>query len=284
MSLLEQDYGDFSVLIHAKKPLARHKTRDSSLNRNAIRRMALHSDADAFFMLDSDTAIPRYALTRLASHGKDVVAGWYHLVDEPHRWAVGMFENGVCTNFTAPLPGLVKVDMVGLGCLLISRRVYETVTFDPGMSETDIVRLADGRQCNMGISAKWSLAAREAGFELHADGDVICEHLSRIEKNAPARPTRATEPGRMTVSPTAVFCTVPIASPLNVDLASLDELREILPVSKSEAKLQREREAREIEAFAVGRKAATAAKWHEVSVIEARIVALEEILRHSTRQ
>jgi hypothetical protein len=160
---------------------------DSALNRNTIREMALHSDAEHFLFVDSDTVLPSDALTRLISHGKDIVGGWYPLVHESQRWAVATYEDGVFRNFSAPVPGLVPVDMVGLGCALVSRRVYEAVSFNPGLLPGDTVTLADGRHCPMGICAKWGIEARAAGFELYADGAVVCQHLPRPRAGGSAR-------------------------------------------------------------------------------------------------
>lgn len=50
---------------------------DVAVARNKIAKRAMELDTDRVLMVDNDTVIPHDALVNLASHGKDVVLGYY---------------------------------------------------------------------------------------------------------------------------------------------------------------------------------------------------------------
>ena len=177
-SAINQDYPICSVMVHVDKPVAGHKTMDSAMNRNAMRNMALHSDADNFLLLDSDTVLPLDAVSRLISHNLDIVGGWYPFLNRPGMWVMAKRVGNCYNNFNYPVPGLSEVDTIGLGCMLISRKVYQTIEFNAGLLPGDEIEV-NGLPGLRGISARWAHDAQKAGFKLFADGGVICKHLPR---------------------------------------------------------------------------------------------------------
>lgn len=186
-SVEAQDYPNFTYLIHVQYPIIGYKTYDSALNRNAIRDMVVHSDADYIFMLDSDTVIPKNTLSKLVADDKDVAGGWYQIRAEKeiatNRWAVAFYkeieDKKYFVNYKEVQKGLIKVDMLGLGCILLKKEVYDKVPFDAGLAQKDIVDFPEGHSLPMGISARYGLDIQAQGYELYADGDVVCQHLIR---------------------------------------------------------------------------------------------------------
>jgi hypothetical protein len=75
------------------------------------------------FFLDSDVIPPSNVVYRLLKHNKPIISGLYYRRSPPHGAPV-MIRNG--TWFTNYVPGsTVEVDMVGAGCLLLSREFLE---------------------------------------------------------------------------------------------------------------------------------------------------------------
>lgn len=181
--ILSQDYENFSILIYALKPIDFknnfNKTLNSTRTRNAIRDMALASDADYFMFVDSDTVMPKDTISTLVSNNKDMVGGWYKILTD-ERWASGYFTTKKgkkhFVNYTSPQKGLIEVDMIGLGCLLVSRKVYKSIKFNAGLDEKTVLK---GYPSFIGISGQYGVDAHKKGFKLYMDGRIICQHLIR---------------------------------------------------------------------------------------------------------
>lgn len=91
--------------------------------RNHACMMALQHGFSHLFFYDSDVIAPKDAVLRLLAHNKPIVSGLYYRRSPPHGLPV-MIKNG--TWFTDYVPGsTVAVDMVGAGCLLLSRELLE---------------------------------------------------------------------------------------------------------------------------------------------------------------
>ena len=124
--------------------------------RNELTKQALETTAEYFFWIDSDNVPPEGALERLLSHKKDMVGGWYK-VKKPgkkkHPCVYDYVGQDEKTRFHNYLPRLTvpenddpdgpvcgcgekhaqqleKVDAMGFGCMLIHRRVFETIAKD----------------------------------------------------------------------------------------------------------------------------------------------------------
>jgi len=76
--------------------------------------------------------------------------------------------------------GLQKVDAVGTGCVLYSRRVFE----NQQMRQAPFLRktLPDGR-VDKGNDISFCERAREQGFEIYAHYDYPCMHFNEVEVN-----------------------------------------------------------------------------------------------------
>lgn len=81
-----------------------------------------NTDHEYLFFLDSDISFdPKYVI-RLMNHHKDIVAGAYPMKTIPIRY-----------NFSVSKPevkkgNLIKIDSIGMGFVLIHRRVFESIS------------------------------------------------------------------------------------------------------------------------------------------------------------
>ena len=74
------------------------------------------------FFLDSDVVPPKDAILRLMAHKLPIVSGMYCRRSPPHSLPV-MIRNGTWYK-DFKMGSMVEVDLVGAGCLLISREVF----------------------------------------------------------------------------------------------------------------------------------------------------------------
>jgi hypothetical protein len=97
---------------------------DPAQARNTIVRMAMGAGADYFLLVDADMVFPWDALDRLLAHNVDIVGVDYRKRKPPYE-TVGVYANGVIDPSWAK--GLLEVEMLGLGLVLVRRRVFETL-------------------------------------------------------------------------------------------------------------------------------------------------------------
>lgn len=95
--------------------------------RNAACMKALELGASHLFFLDSDVIPPPDAVTRLLARGVPLVSGVYARRSPPHGIPVMQRKGRWVMPEELPKEGLIEVDVVGAGCLLIRRDLLETV-------------------------------------------------------------------------------------------------------------------------------------------------------------
>jgi len=179
----DDGYAGFSVLVHIMQPRhlhdepRTHGVKNVVRNRNYTKQMALASEAEYFLWVDSDVVLPPHAISSLISHKKDIIGGWYKMINTPKWVAGGWISDNVFQNYLAPQTGITIVDMVGLGCVLMSREVMEKVDFRDGMDL--LCKDSAGNQLRVGECNIFGTDARNKGFSLYMDGNVICGHLER---------------------------------------------------------------------------------------------------------
>lgn len=155
-------------------------------DRNALRQYALDHDFDYFLSLEQDVIPPKDIVERLLSNEKEVCSAVYfhHVRSDPH-WigqrqisvqdlvplaynfgskqgeAVQMF-------FDQVFPARVQeVFFAGLGCMLISRRVLENISF----------RFEEGKPAF--DDAFFGADCAGHGFKQYLDSRAVCMHHSR---------------------------------------------------------------------------------------------------------
>lgn len=181
-SINNQNYAEKELLVISRAPEGDYAGQkkvsyNSTLNRRFLRQQCLKSDANHFLFVDSDVILPSNALTSFASQKQfHILGGWYPMVDAPYWVAANEVEEKQFVLFDKPQESVVRADMVGLGCVFLSRKALESIEFEDGIGE--IVSVA-GNKCYLGPCGKFGQDAKKKGFRLFMNGDVICSHVPK---------------------------------------------------------------------------------------------------------
>lgn len=161
---------DFNV----KQIFARNKPTYS--NRNIIAKEFLESDCDFLLTIDSDT-VPTKNPLDLVEHDLDIVGGVYPTwKNDDYIWlACWEKEDGSYVQYKKAGKGLQEVDALGTGCLCVKREVLEKMP----MPFIDKVREGTGDR-ELGHDLYFCKRAREMGYKVWADWDLICEHTKEL--------------------------------------------------------------------------------------------------------
>lgn len=146
--------------------------------------------ATDLLMIDSDTLPPLDAIERLLSHERDIVTGLTPIASHDKETAgmhfydncfesVDRDEEGktIQTNIAQRNTGLREIFRCGAACLLVTREVFTMLPkpyfiFETNHENTEHKRSEDIYFCD---------TAREAGFTIYADTDVICNHSKTLK-------------------------------------------------------------------------------------------------------
>ena len=144
--------------------------------RNLIAHWTIRNQFDYMFAVDSDISFPPDTLERLLSHDRDIVSGVYiqripgtHTIEIMRKNAHG----GVTHVDWADIKGqgLVAIDSCGFGCVLVKTEVFKGIEYPHFVYKSAIDHAhtisEDVYFCNK---------ARDAGFTLWCDTDIICDH------------------------------------------------------------------------------------------------------------
>jgi hypothetical protein len=213
-SLRNQDYDNYEVLINVKpameypgKPYFVAKNLNIAANREDARQKALKTDAEYFLWGDSDIVYPRNTLSELILQmkakkstipviwrddlipagqsiaQKHLMVGWYKNRWSPADkdiWLVGKYvADGTIQWFEQLVPGVMKADYFGLGCVCMTRELLEKIVMLPGVEHTidnqfGRFLLDEGGVLSMQVDA--------LGYECWADGNIVCEHIRNEEE------------------------------------------------------------------------------------------------------
>ncbi len=140
-------------------------------SRTQLAKEALGSDATHLLWLDSDMYFPASVVLDLLSHKKDIVAATYSTRYAPYRTVA--FTNPNDTNERLDISnGLHKVWAVGMGCMLVTRQVFEDLPkpwFAHEYNKTlDTHSGEDIYFCNQ---------AMHHGYEVYVDADIKLAHI-----------------------------------------------------------------------------------------------------------
>lgn len=91
--------------------------------RNHAVEILLGTDLEWLFFLDSDVIPPRDAIARLQGRRKPLISGVYHRRSPPHGLPVMIKDGRWVTDY--PANAVIEVDLVGAGCFLVHRSVFE---------------------------------------------------------------------------------------------------------------------------------------------------------------
>ena len=147
------------------------------LSRTALVKYALVNQADWILFLDSDMTFPKDLLFRMLSHRAPVVG-----TVASRRDGKGL---SALYDPTVPRTGLVNVDRLGTGVLLLDARIFDKLPkpwFDLTMSEEQLPPDEFDKECE-GEDVYLSYRLREAGYTLLLDWDLSMTigHLGEME-------------------------------------------------------------------------------------------------------
>jgi len=160
--------------------------KSNSLNEHVT--MARQESCTHILFTDADMEFPLNTLNKLLSHEKPIVSGLYHTKVYPFcpvaGWDIVMKDGTVdMVNgrgkswkkdyFPLPKNQLVRVDWVGIGCLLVDMKVFENYpTPHPFWDQWD-----HEKGCRLqGHDVVFSRTSRHRGYELYVDTSVDCGH------------------------------------------------------------------------------------------------------------
>lgn len=139
------------------------------------------------FMTEMDMILPFDAITKLVEMDKDMATGIYFLrsndsnkrgqpclykrplVSPPETAENGNYGHQPVSLF--PITEPFRVDCAGVGCILVKRKVFETLKFP----------WFDLSAKKFGSDIYFSKHARDAGFELWANPEVLCGQIDYYE-------------------------------------------------------------------------------------------------------
>ena len=153
------------------------------------------------FFLDSDVILPKDALQNLISHNLPLVSGLYK-AKKPNgffwaAWMKGKTPEGkeAFVPIASWTDRLFEVDVIGCGCMLINRKVFEGIR-----AKTDLPFFMWSKDRNPELLSKMNiptslmplmgeisedfwfcLLAKHCGFPVVADGNVLCGHLATVK-------------------------------------------------------------------------------------------------------
>jgi len=147
-------------------------------NRNKLIREFLKTDNEYLLMIDDDNP-PQNNPLDLLIHNKDIFALPTPVFREDGLcWMVGKnfgtVEEPDYKAYKEKREGLMEVDFVGSGCLLVHRRVFEKIKA-PFMRVWD----EDGVAVK-GQDIAFSKRATENGFEMWVHWDYVCNHHKQV--------------------------------------------------------------------------------------------------------
>ena len=150
-------------------------------NLHKIIRDFLDGGYDFWISMDDDNP-PRNNILDLVFLNKDVIGCptpvWHNAVpgDYPIYWNA-LDDKGDGFKPHQPCEGLQRVDAIGSGCMIISRRVIEALDGQkPFMRQW-----GDDGIVQRGGDFSFCMKARKAGFEIYAHYDYPCYHFNEIE-------------------------------------------------------------------------------------------------------
>lgn len=147
-------------------------------SRNNLATMAIQSNYDYVFWMDSDMVFPQDALIRLMDTLKkndlDIISGLYFRRVPPY--SPTLFDKlemrgNICSwsEFKEIPEGLFEIGGCGFGCVLMSTEVFLSVQAKHGNMFAPIG--------NNGEDIAFCIRARDCGYKIWCDPAVICGHV-----------------------------------------------------------------------------------------------------------
>ena len=144
--------------------------------RNECVEAAYRKGVKWLFFIDDDTFVPMDALPKLLAHDKDVVTGVYWMKKfPPQPLLFKKLGDGPIYNFQ---PGeMIEIEGGGLGCCMVNMKVFDKLQkpyFKCDWTHID----STGRKYKVPVGEDhyFYIHAKEAGFKIWCDTDILCDH------------------------------------------------------------------------------------------------------------
>lgn len=140
--------------------------------REWARQLAVDKDCSHLLFIDADTIPPYDVLPKLLDHKWDVVSALYHgrLQENPNEVSTVAWKQSDPLKQFLYHDGLVEVDGVGMGCVLLSRKAFTSFTFFDWADPSDDFPAFD--------------LLREKGFPCMLDTRLVCRHYATSDNYA----------------------------------------------------------------------------------------------------
>ena len=140
--------------------------------RNLIADWVIKGNYDYLFSVDSDITFDNNILQKFIDHDLDIVSGIYRQRKEDLILEIYAEHGGNVSWEEIKNKQLVKIGACGFGCVLVKRQVFESV----GQPAFEYHVALDHKNT---VSEDWDFCAkaRDKGFEVWADTDVVCGHI-----------------------------------------------------------------------------------------------------------
>lgn len=180
-SIINQGY-EYHII--KSEPKFTHKDKviekylNCSENRERARQEVLKLDYFFYLFLDDDVVLPKNAIENFHLTNKKAVGGWYKMKTSK-KWVAGKWvgDNIFC-HYEEPQESLIKVDCIGAGCFFVSKDILSKITFGHGTDKW--CKDVNGQDLLLGECGDFSNKILDLGLNLYMTGDIICEHLERI--------------------------------------------------------------------------------------------------------
>jgi len=151
--------------------------------RNLLVKDALEDGSQYILFLDSDVLPPLDGVLHLMAWKLPIVSGLYWVrKEEGECWAMWKDEGGYKMRAIKAWDGrLLKVDIVGLGFMLVDMRVFKKIP-PPWFKFQLVSGLKPGeKEIFLGEDVFFCRLARKHGFPIHVDTFVRCEHIQTMK-------------------------------------------------------------------------------------------------------
>jgi hypothetical protein len=156
--------------------------------RNKFAETALEQDFDFLFMMDVDMIFPTGVLARMIRNmGKieedipPVLAGLYCSRSNDNRWHVYNWapDQEMWESLILPFDtGLVKVDAIGTGCMLLDVNVFQALEWPWFEYEYRIVK---GKRHRLSEDMVFCERLGKIGIPIYADTSIRCGHMHSVQ-------------------------------------------------------------------------------------------------------
>lgn len=171
--------GLYYSYVYALGDFSKDPTKNYATLRKEVVDKAKAKGAKWLLFIDSDVFLPDDAVNRLMSHDKDIVTGVYWMKTQPPQPVIYKEMGDGPMWDIKPQDELIEIGGAGLGCTLIKMSVFDK--FDEAevpYFKQDWIHKQNGKniQVSVGEDHWFFMKARELGFKVWFDSNVLCDH------------------------------------------------------------------------------------------------------------